>query len=339
MILITGAAGYIGSHTVHQLFERGEKLVALDNLYSGHRAAIPTGVPFFEGNAGDSLLVQKIIRDHSVDSVIHFAAHLEVEESTRDPIKYYKNNFENSLRLIEECHLAGVKHFIFSSTCAVYGTPTRIPVTEETPLAPITPYGFSKMMTERLLFDLELAKNSPMNPDLKSEDSLPSMNYAVLRYFNVAGAKISGGLGQSTPHATQLIKVASEAISGKRKGMKIYGTDYPTLDGTCIRDYVHVEDLADAHILALNYLEKGGKSDIFNCGYGTGFSVKQVLETLNKLSQTPLTLEDAPRRQGDAIAIFADPTKIKKVLGWKPRYDNLEIICKTSLDWENNRHF
>ncbi|MBF0312421.1 MAG: UDP-glucose 4-epimerase GalE [Oligoflexia bacterium] len=333
MILITGAAGYIGSHTLHNLYQKKRKIVAIDNLYSGFKWAIPdTSIDLYIGNCGDPELLQFIFKKYKVESVIHFAAHLEVEESTRLPIKYYKNNFFNSLSLIEQCLKHDINQFIFSSTCAVYGTPEKIPVSESTPVNPLTSYGKSKLATEWALQDLTSSTATPLS--LFTENSVNKLKFAILRYFNVAGAKVGGGLGQSTPNATQLIKVASEVAVGKRSHLKIFGSDYPTPDGTCVRDYIHVDDLAEAHSLALEYLESGGASGIFNCGYGQGFSVNEVVSSMNKVIKRELPVEYVSRRAGDAISIFADPSRVKNTLGWKPKYQDIDLICKTQYEWE-----
>ncbi len=325
MILVTGGAGYIGSHTLHQLVKKGEKVIALDNLYSGFRWAVPQGVELVVGNMGDQELTAQLICEKQIDSVIHFAAHLEVEESTRDPLKYYRNNVVNTINLIEVCQRVGVKHFIFSSTCAAYGTPKQTQVDEDVPSNPESPYGRSKLLTEQILAEMERAAHLT---------GKQSMTHVILRYFNVAGAKVDGGLGQATPRATQLVKVAAEAARGKRSLLKVFGTDYPTPDGTCIRDYIHVDDLASAHLLALDYLRQGGSSDLFNCGYGKGYSVKEVLHCMKKVSGVDFKVEEASRRPGDTIAIYANSAKIRSKLGWVPLYDNLELICRTSYEWE-----
>jgi UDP-glucose 4-epimerase len=328
MILVTGAAGYIGSHTVHQLVARGEKVLALDNLYSGFRWAIPQGVELIVGNVGDSELTDKIVREHRVESVIHFAAHLEVEESTRDPLKYYRNNTVNTMNFLEVLHRNAVKHFIFSSTCATYGTPEHTQVVETAATRPESPYGRSKLMSEALLWELEQASQLAGNAG--------GLRHVILRYFNVAGAKVGGGLGQATPRATQLVKAAVEVATQKRPHLKVFGTDYPTPDGTCIRDYIHVDDLADAHLCALDYLRKGGRSDLFNCGYGKGYSVLEVIASMKRVTGIDFPVEYAPRRPGDAVAIFANSRKIRETLGWKPRYEDLDLICRTSFEWEKS---
>ncbi|MBF0359797.1 MAG: UDP-glucose 4-epimerase GalE [Oligoflexia bacterium] len=329
MILVTGAAGYIGSHTIHMLNDLGKKSIALDNLYSGHKWAIPRDVKLVVADCGNIDVVSDLIIKNKIESIIHFAAHLEVEESTRLPIKYYRNNFINTLNLIETASKLGVKNFIFSSTCAVYGTPEKMPVDEGFARNPISPYGKSKMMIEMLLEDLSKTDNFPMR-------------YVLLRYFNVAGARVVANkinqtrLGQATPRATQLVKVSAEVALGKREKLIVFGTDYPTKDGTCIRDYIHVDDLADAHILALKYLENGGKSDVFNCGYGFGLTVREVVSKMKEISGVDFKVEYTSRRAGDAVAIYAEPSKIMSVLNWKPKYADLEVICKTAFEWERD---
>lgn len=325
MILVTGGAGYIGSHTLHQLLQAGHPCVTLDNLYSGHRWAVPKEIPFIEGDSGDTRLVTELIKKYKIDAVIHFAAHLDVGESVREPLKYYRNNFLNSLNLIDTCLKSGIKYFVFSSTCAVYGTPKQNPVSETAELAPVSPYGKSKLATEWLLQDVV--------------NSGAAMRFVSLRYFNVAGAKVTGGLGQANAGATQLVKVACETALGKRPKLLVYGTDYPTADGTCIRDYIHVDDLADLHLSALRYLQSGGKSEVFNCGYGKGYSVREVIEAVKRASGTNFKVENVGRRPGDTIAIYADPTKVSQTLRWQPKYADLDLICRTSLEWEkSNKH-
>jgi UDP-glucose 4-epimerase len=321
MILVTGGAGYIGSHTLHRLKEKALPAVALDNLYSGHRWAVPKGTELVVGDIADRSLVEGLLRTHKIDSVIHFAAHLAVEESVREPLKYYRNNVLGSLNLIEACQAAGVKNFIFSSTCSLYGTPAKNPISEDFPTIPESPYARTKLVTEGMLRDAEASGKS-------------KMRFVSLRYFNVGGAHVGGGLGQATPEATQLVKVAAEVACGKRDKMLVFGTDYPTPDGTCIRDYIHVDDLADVHVLALDYLRKGGKSEILNCGYGRGYSVLEVIEMMKKVSGVDFKTETRPRRPGDVVAVWADTSKMDKVLGWKPRYNDLELICRTAYEWE-----
>jgi len=325
MILVTGGAGYIGSHTLHQLVAQGERAVALDNLYSGFSWAVPKEIELVVGNMGDSELTERLIREKKITSVIHFAAHLEVEESTRDPLKYYRNNAFNTMNLLEVCHRTGVKHFIFSSTCAAYGNPRQTQVSETEPSSPESPYGRSKLLTEQILAEMERART------LAGQNS---MHHVILRYFNVAGAKVSGGLGQVTPRATQLVKAAAEAARGKRPSLKIFGTNYKTPDGTCIRDYIHVEDLANAHLLALQYLRRGGTSELFNCGYGKGYSVREVIECMKKVSRVNFKVEETDRLPGDSVSIYADSAKIRSQLGWTPKFDQLETICQSSYQWE-----
>lgn len=328
-ILITGGAGYIGSHVVKELLKKGyENITVIDNLSTGFLETIKRlkkyygDFEFKEADLSDWNEVEKIFKEKRFDSIIHFAAALVVPESVKNPLKYYLNNTANTTNLIKCAVENGVKKFIFSSTAAVYGEPTKIPksgITEDFETKPINPYGYSKLMSEQVLKDTANA-----NPDFK---------YVILRYFNVAGADIDGKIGQSTKDATHLIKVASETAVGKRDKMYIFGDDYPTPDGTCIRDYIHVDDLADAHIKALEYLEEH-KSDIFNCGYGRGYSVKEVIETMKKVSRVDFKVEIAPRREGDPAALVANSKKIQAKMGWKPRYGDLELICKTALEWE-----
>ncbi len=318
-ILVTGGAGYIGSHCSKLLVEAGYKLVVLDNLYSGHRWAIPKEATFVEGNAGDVVLTSDLIHRHHIKAVIHFAGHIVVPESVTNPLKYYGNNTCVSRSLIEACTTCGVENFIFSSTAAVYGTPKKLPATESTPTVPINPYGRSKLITEEILADVAAAGQ---------------LRYMALRYFNVAGADPDGGIGQATPEATHLIKVACEAACGLRNHVDILGSDYPTPDGTCMRDYIHVMDLGRTHILALNYLLDGGKSEILNCGYGHGFGVNEVLNSVMKVSGKKLNIRLAPRRAGDPAALVADASKLRGMLGWKPQLDDLDTICKTAYDWE-----
>ena len=319
MILITDAAGYIGSHTTAQLVEAGRKVVCLDNFYSGHRWAIPKEAVLVEGDIRDSALVRKTIQEHGITSVIHFAAHIEVEESVSQPLKYYSNNTAGSLSLVLACHEQGVRRLIFSSTAAVYGNPREIPITEDSPLDPVNPYGRSKLMTEYMLKDL--SQSSPFR-------------YVALRYFNVAGARADSRLGEAPHVATHLINVACQVVCGKRPHLKVYGTDYPTPDGTCVRDYIHVEDIAWAHLLALKYLEEGGPSCSLNCGYGHGYSVQEVIEAFRKASGAEFKVEKAGRRPGDPATLVANNEKIRKVLGWNPKHDDIGFICKTAYDWE-----
>lgn len=317
-ILVTGGAGYIGSHVVRQLGEAGERVVIIDNLSTGFRDSVLHG-DLVMGDTGDRALVAGVLKDYDVSSVLHFAAHTIVPESVANPLKYYGNNTCSTRNLLECCRDAGVKHFIFSSTAAVYGVPESGLASEDTPNAPINPYGTSKLMSEWMLRDLAAAT------DLK---------YVALRYFNVAGSDPGGRIGQSTRDATLLIKVACEAAVGKRESVSIFGTDYPTPDGTGIRDYIHVEDLAGAHLSALDYLRKGGTSTTLNCGYGHGYSVREVLDTVQRVAGKNLTINEIPRRAGDPPMLVADCSRIKKSLGWQAKYDDLGLIVKTSLDWE-----
>jgi UDP-glucose 4-epimerase len=317
-ILVTGGAGYIGSHVVLQLVAAGERVVVLDNLSTGFANAV-IGAELVTGDTGDPDLVGRILREHAVDAVMHFAAHTIVPESVADPLKYYRNNTCNTRNLLAACSEAGVRHFIFSSTAAVYGIPEDPLADEQTRLAPINPYGTSKLMSEWMLRDLSAAG---------------PMTHVALRYFNVAGSDPQGRIGQSTREATLLIKVACEAAVGKREQVAIFGTDYPTPDGTGVRDYIHVADLADAHIRALEYLRAGGESATLNCGYGHGYSVREVLDTVSRVNGSPLTVNEQPRRAGDPPMLVARADRIRERLQWTPRHDDLEFIVRTSLDWE-----
>jgi UDP-glucose 4-epimerase len=318
-ILVTGGAGYIGSHMVYELVDAGERVVVLDNLSTGHRWTVAKGVPLIVGESGDQPLVTRLIRDHGVDAIVHFAASLVVPDSVRDPLGYYRNNTVNSRALIECAINSGVRHFIFSSTAAVYGNPATIPVAEDAPTVPISPYGWSKLMTEIMLRDTGRAHG---------------LAHVILRYFNVAGADPQGRAGQSTANATHLIKVAGEAALGLRPKLDVYGADYATPDGTCIRDYIHVSDLARAHLDALRYLRSGAPSLTLNCGYGHGFSVLEVVETVKRVSGVDFKVEKGPRRLGDPDRIVAASDRARKVLGWQPRFDDLPTIVAHALKWE-----
>ncbi len=317
-ILVTGGAGYIGSHVVKQLRKLDRPVVVLDNLSSGFREAVTYG-ELVVGNVGDQQLVTKLLQEHDVVSVMHFAAHSIVHESVQDPLKFYGNNTCNTRNLLECCDRAGVDNFIFSSTAAVYGSLESTSASESTATAPINPYGHSKLMSEQMLNDLS---NSS------------SLRHVTLRYFNVAGADHELEIGPAMKNATLLIKVAVEAATGKRDSVSIFGTDYPTADGTGVRDYIHVEDIADAHIHALNYLEANGESVTLNCGYGHGYSVRQVLDAVNRHADSPLTINERPRRAGDPAEVIADAKKITRVLGWQPTHDDLDYIVRTALQWE-----
>jgi UDP-glucose 4-epimerase len=317
-VLVTGGAGYIGSHVVRRLRECGVPVVVLDNLTTGRRDAVLDAV-LVEGDTADRALVQRTLHEHGIQDVMHFAAHTVVPESVADPLKYYGNNTCGSRSLLEACAGAGVRRFIFSSTAAVYGTPADGICREDDATAPINPYGWSKLMTEQMVRDLGDAGGPA---------------YAILRYFNVAGADPGGRIGQSTPEATHLIKVASQAAVGARDGMAIFGTDYPTPDGTCIRDYIHVEDLADAHLRALAYLQGEGASLTLNCGYGHGFSVREVIDTVQRVSAVSFPVRETARRAGDPACIVSAADRIRATLGWSPRYDDLDVIVSTALAWE-----
>ena len=323
MILVTGGAGYIGSHVVRQLGESGKQVLILDTLSTGFKEAVIHG-KLIVGDTGDRALVSRLLSEYNIKTVMHFAAHTIVPESIAHPLKYYANNTCSTRNLLECCAQANIKHFIFSSTAAVYGIPSMPLASEDTPTAPINPYGTSKLMSEWMLRDLSAAGD---------------LRYVSLRYFNVAGSDPRGRIGQSTRNATLLIKVACEAAVGKRASVTIFGTDYPTPDGTGIRDYIHVEDLADAHIKALDYLEQGGASLILNCGYGHGYSVREVLSVVERVSGQALNILEHDRRPGDPPILIAAADRIQKVLGWIPRYDDLGLIVKTSLDWEKSRFY
>jgi UDP-glucose 4-epimerase len=317
-ILVTGGAGYIGSHTVLQLRACGRKVVVLDNLYTGFRQAV-LDTPLVEGSVGDRDLVLRVLRENNVETVMHFAAHTIVPESVSDPLKYYGNNTCGTRNLLQASVESGVKHFVFSSTAAVYGIPGSDYADESTPTAPINPYGTSKLMSEWMLRDLAQAS---------------SMRYVALRYFTVAGSDSQGRIGQATRKATLLVKVAVEAAVGKRPHLSIYGTDYATPDGTGVRDYIHVEDLATAHLDALSYLEDGGLSVTLNCGYGHGYSVREVIRSVERVAGRPIPVKEEPRRAGDPPVLVAKADKVRTTLGWKPRLDDLDTIVRHSLDWE-----
>jgi UDP-glucose 4-epimerase len=320
-VLVTGGAGYIGGHMVLELLDAGEKVVVLDNLTTGYRWAVPKEATLVVGDCGDQDLARTVIRKHGVKAIIHFAGSIVVPESVSDPLGYYNNNTVKSRALMEVAVAMGVKQFIFSSTAAVYGMAAEKPVSEDTPLNPMSPYGTSKLMTELMLADVARAHD---------------FNYVALRYFNVSGADPKGRYGQSTPRATHLIKVACETAIGKRASMEVFGTNYPTIDGTCVRDYIHVKDLARAHVSALGHLRAGGKSDVFNCGYGTGYSVRQVIEAVKKASGVDFTVKQSPRRPGDPAAVVASSEKIRNQLGWKPEHANLDTIVTQALNWEKH---
>jgi UDP-glucose 4-epimerase len=320
-ILVTGGAGYIGSHTALQIVESGQNLVVLDNLYSGNKWAIPKEATFYFGSILDRVLLKEILEKEKIDAVVHFAGHIVVPESVDNPGKYYQNNVIGSLNLIETCVEMNVNEFVFSSSAAVYGIPKSSPVNEDMDKNPINPYGATKLITEWTLRDLSGGQDS-------------NLKYVALRYFNVAGAHMGGLVGQSTPEATHLIKVACQVACGLREEMSIFGDDYDTADGTCIRDYIHVDDLATAHINALSYLDEGGESCQLNCGYGEGYSVKDVIECVRNVSGINLAAKIAPRREGDPPELISDCSKIMRVFDWKPKYNDLETICRSAYEWE-----
>ena len=318
-ILVTGGAGYIGSHTVLELVDAGEDVVVLDNLSTGFRWAIPDQAHLVVGDAGDEDLARRVLKQHDIASIIHFAGSIVVPESVADPLGYYHNNTVKSRSLMAAAVACGVQHFIFSSTAAVYGAPKENPVSETAALEPMSPYGSSKLMTEIMLRDTSRAHE---------------FRHVALRYFNVAGADPAGRSGQSTPKATHLIKVACETALGKRSHMDVFGTDYPTPDGTCIRDFIHVKDLARAHVAALAHLRRGGASDVFNCGYSKGYSVLQVIEAVKRAAHRTFDVRLSPRRPGDPPAIVASSDKIRATLGWVPEHDDLDRIVAQALAWE-----
>lgn len=318
-VLVTGGAGYIGSHMVLRLADAGQAVVVLDNLSTGFDWAIDHRATFVHGNAGDIELVTKLIAEHGITEIVHFAGSIVVPESVSDPLKYYANNTATSRNLIEAAVKGGVKHFIFSSTAAVYGNAGLEPVAETNQLMPESPYGRSKLMTELMLADVAAAH---------------PLTYGVLRYFNVAGADPKKRSGQSSPTATHLIKVASQAALGQRPSMGIFGTDFPTPDGTGVRDYIHVSDLVEAHALLLDYLRRGGASVTMNCGYGRGFSVRDVVRTVKQVSGVDFKVIEEPRRAGDPASIVAKADKVRQVLGWRPAHEDLTEIVDAALNWE-----
>ncbi|NID14855.1 UDP-glucose 4-epimerase GalE [Luteibacter yeojuensis] len=318
-VLVTGGAGYIGSHTVQQLVERGDRVVVIDNLSTGFREAV-RGASFVEGNVGDIELVSRVLEAHRVDAVLHFAAHTVVPESVSDPLKYYGNNTGNTRNLLACCARAGIDKFIFSSTAAVYGSTEAGVADEDTPTRPINPYGTSKLMSETMLRDW---------------CATGAMRHVILRYFNVAGCDPLGRIGHSTPQATLLIKVACEHAVGKRPSISIYGTDYDTPDGTGVRDFIHVEDLAAAHLRALDHLRAGGDCLTLNCGYGHGYSVREVVEAVARAAGHRLNVVELPRRPGDIPKLIARSDRLREALGWEPCYDDLDLIVRTALSWEH----
>ena len=319
-VLVTGGAGYIGSHTVRALTDAGESVVVIDNLSTGFSAFLPDGVPLFIGDAADENLVEGVIAAHDVDAIIHFAGSIVVPESVRDPLAYYRNNTATTRNLLAAAVRHNVGRFIFSSTAAVYGNPAQMMVAEDAPTRPTSPYGSSKLMTEIMLHDVAAAHR---------------LNFVVLRYFNVAGADPLGRMGLATPGATHLLKIAVEAATGQRPKIDVYGTDYATPDGSCVRDFIHVSDLADAHRAALSYLRGGGRCATLNCGYGRGTSVLEAIEAVKRISARNFAIQVADRRPGDVMAIVADVSRIGSTLDWTPRYDDLDTIVTHALAWED----
>jgi UDP-glucose 4-epimerase len=317
-VLVTGGAGYIGSHVLLQLAERGERAVVVDDLSRGFRQAVRE-VPLVVADVGDRERMLAVLREYDVDTVLHFAAHTIVPESVRDPLKYYGNNTCATRNLLACCLASGVRRFVFSSSAAVYGTPSDGFAEEHSATVPINPYGTSKLMSEWMLRDAAAAT---------------ALRYVALRYFNVAGSDTRGRIGQSTPQATLLVKVACEVAVGKRPYVSVFGTDYPTPDGTGIRDYIHVEDLARAHLDAVDYLRRDGESVVLNCGYGHGYSVREVLASVARVAGRPLEVREAARRPGDPAVLVARAQRIREVLGWQPRLDDLDAISRSALDWE-----
>ncbi len=318
-VLVTGGAGYVGSHTVHALHEANEGVVVIDNLSTGFSAHVPEGVPLFIGDAGDENLVEGVIAQHGVDSIMHFAGSIVVPESMRDPLGYYRNNTMTTRSLLNAAVKHGISRFIFSSTAAVYGNPEQMPVPEHAPTRPLSPYGSSKLMAEIMLDDVATAHG---------------MHYVVLRYFNVAGADPLARIGLATIGATHLLKVAVEAATGQRAKVDVFGTDYPTPDGSCVRDLIHVSDLASAHRAALSYLRGGGASVTLNCGYGRGYSVLETIEAVRRVSGRNFAVSYAPRRPGDIMTMVADTGRIRSTLDWTPQYDDLQTIAAHALAWE-----
>jgi UDP-glucose 4-epimerase len=318
-VLVTGGAGYIGSHTVRALVDAGVNVVVIDNLSTGFSHFIPEGVPLFIGDAADENLVEGVIAQHNIRAIVHFAGSVVVPDSMRDPLAYYRNNTMTTRNLLNAAVKCNVSRFIFSSTAAVYGNPDATPVTEEAPTRPLSPYGSSKLMTEIMLHDVASAHG---------------MNYVVLRYFNVAGADPQARIGLATVGATHLLKIAVEAATGQRAKIDVFGTDYPTADGSCIRDFIHVSDLAQAHVAALKYLDQGGRSATLNCGYGRGYSVLETIEAVRRASGRNFAISYADRRPGDIMTMIADTARIRATLDWTPQYDSLDTIARHALAWE-----
>lgn len=320
-ILITGGAGYIGSHVVAAIGKKGADILVYDNLSTGHKDSLLYG-KLVIGDLNDKLLLEKTIKAFKPDAVLHFAAFIQVGESVREPLMYYRNNSGNAINLLEVMTDHGVRNFIFSSTAAVYGNPVNVPISEDETVSPINPYGHSKSFIETVLRDVSLAKD---------------FRYVSLRYFNAAGAEPRALIGERHNPETHLIPLILKTAKGERQSIRINGTDYATPDGTCVRDYVHIMDLADAHILALDYLMDNGASDIFNCGYGHGYSVREVMQAARRVTGKDFLVVESARREGDPPALVADSSKIKKSLKWKPRYDDLTAIIKTAWEWEKKQ--
>jgi UDP-glucose 4-epimerase len=318
-ILVTGGAGYIGSHTVQALTQGGANVVVIDNLSTGFSQFLPEGVPLFIGDAADENLVEGVIAAHGVEAIIHFAGSVVVPDSLRDPLGYYRNNTMTTRNLLNAAVRCNVRRFIFSSTAAVYGNSDQVPVPEEAPTCPLSPYGMSKLMTEIMLHDVAAAHG---------------LRYVVLRYFNVAGADPDARIGLATAGATHLLKIAVEAATGQRAKIDVFGTDYPTADGSCIRDFIHVADLAEAHRAALAYLDGGGPSTTLNCGYGRGYSVLETIEAVRRASGRNFAIQHAERRPGDVMTMIADTTRIRATLDWTPRFDDIDTIARHALAWE-----
>jgi len=318
-VLVTGGAGYIGSHFVYMLAEAGESVVVIDNLSTGFANFVPGGVPLITGDAGDEDLVESTINDYRVESIVHFAGSVVVPDSMRDPLGYYRNNTMTTRSLLNAAVKSGVGRFIFSSTAAVYGNPDHVPVPETAPTRPLSPYGSSKLMTEIMLHDVAAAHD---------------MRYAVLRYFNVAGADPHARIGLATVGATHLLKIAVEAATGQRAKIEVFGTDYPTVDGSCVRDFIHVSDLAQAHGAALSYLRDGGRSVTLNCGYGRGYSVLETIEAVRRVSGRNFAIQYSPRRPGDIMTMVADTARMRETLNFTPQYDDLDTIATHAMAWE-----
>ncbi len=321
-VLVLGGAGYIGSHTVYALCEAGREVVVVDNLETGHQEAVHEKAAFYQGDISDTAFLHHVLRRESIDGVIHFAAYSIVAESMRDPLKYYENNVCKTKKMLEVLLESGVQDVVFSSTAAVYGEPNRVPISEQDPTEPTNPYGATKLAMEQMFRWVANTGN---------------LRFVSLRYFNACGAHQDGKIGEAHPTETHLIPLLLQVANGKRDAVAVFGCDYPTQDGTCVRDYIHVADLADAHILALDYLKDGGKSDIFNLGNGVGFSVKEVIETARRVTGHAIPVQISERREGDPARLVASSQKAKNVLGWKPRYHQLEEMVETAWRW-HRRH-